>query len=209
MVGADILEPVLYDELPNIKLLSETGKGAKIYPILDNQEPVETYGYRRIIDCVGYWSTQGAKIPVGFVNGRPYYGAYHSHNNGILMTGQVHTKFSVIIYTTPDASIANMDAIPDASTVAGAASSADQVVLPLTGTEAATVTADNVLNYGTSLQDAVSSQSGFSADPTTTTTSSSGGTQTTTTQSTPPSSSPPSSSPPPPSSGGGGYGGGY
>ena len=125
------------------------------------------------------------------------------------MTGQVHTKFSVIIYTTPDASIANMDAIPDASTVAGAASSADQVVLPLTGTEAATVTADNVLNYGTSLQDAVSSQSGFSADPTTTTTSSSGGTQTTTTQSTPPSSSPPSSSPPPPSSGGGGYGGGY
>ena len=128
------------------------------------------------------------------------------------MTGQVHTKFSVIIYTTPDASIANADTIPDASTVAGASSSADQVVLPLTGTEAATTTVmDNVLDYGTSLQDAVSSQSGFSADPTTTTTSSSGGTQTTTTQSTPPSSSPPSSSPPPPSSGGGGggYGGGY
>ena len=128
------------------------------------------------------------------------------------MTGQVHTKFSVIIYTTPDASIANMDEIPDASTVAGAASSADQVVLPLTGTEAATTTVmDNVLDYGTSLQDAVSSQAGFSADPTTTTTSSSGGTQTTTTTSSPPpSSSPPSSSPPPPpSSGGGGYGGGY
>ena len=212
LVGADILEPLLYDELPDIKLVSDTGKGAKIYPILDNQEPVETYGYRRIIDCVGYWSTQGAKIPVGFVNGRPYYGAYHSHSNGILMTGQVHTKFSVIIYTTPDASIANMDEIPDASTVAGAASSADQVVLPLTGTEAATTTVmDNVLDYGTSLQDAVSSQSGFSADPTTTTTSSSGGTQTTTTQSSPPSSSPPSSPPPsPPSSGGGGgYGGGY
>ena len=70
---------------------------------------------------------------------------------------------------------------------------------------------DNVLDYGTSLQDAVSSQAGFSADPTTTTTSSSGGTQTTTTQSSPPSSSPPSSPPPsPPSSGGGGgYGGGY
>jgi uncharacterized membrane protein YgcG len=122
------------------------------------------------------------------------------------MTGQVHTKFSVIIYTTPDASIANIDAVPDASTVAGASSSADQVVLPLTGTEAATTAVDNVLNYGTSLQDAVSSQSGFSADPTTTSTSSSGGTQTTTTQSTPPS----SSSPSPPSSGGGGsYGGGY
>ena len=128
------------------------------------------------------------------------------------MTGQVHTKFSVIIYTTPDASIANMDEIPDASTVAGAASSADQVVLPLTGTEAATTTVmDNVLDYGTSLQDAVSSQAGFSADPTTTSTTSSGGTQTTTTQSSPPpSSSPPSSPPPsPPSGGGGGYGGGY
>ncbi len=196
LVGADILEPVLYDELPNIKLLSETGKGAKIYPILDNQEPVETYGYKRIIDCVGYWSTQSAKIPVGFVNGRPYYGAYHSHNNGILMTGAVHTKFSVIIYTTPDASIANADAIPDASTVSGTTSTADQVVLPLQGTDAATTTT-------TSLTDAVSSQSGFAANPTQTSTTSGGGTQTTTTgnQSTPPP-SPPSS---PPSGGGGGY----
>lgn len=194
LVGVDILEPILYDELPTIKLLSETGKGAKVYPILDNQEPVETYGYKRIIDCVGYWSTQGAKIPVGYVNGRPYYGAYHSHSNGILMTGAVHTKFSVIIYTTPDASISNTDEIPDASTVAGAASSADQVVLPLTGTEAATTT------VGTSLTDAVSSQAGFSADPTTTTTTSTGGTQTTTTSPTP------TPSPtPPPSGGGGGY----
>lgn len=198
LVGADILEPVLYDELPNIKLLSETGKGAKIYPILDNQEPVETYGYKRIIDCVGYWSTQSAKIPVGFVNGRPYYGAYHSHNNGILMTGAVHTKFSVIIYTTPDASIANADAIPDASTVSGTTSTADQVVLPLQGTDAATTTTT------TSLTDAVSSQSGFAANPTQTSTTAGGGTQTTTTgnQSTPPP-SPPSS---PPSGGGGGYG---
>lgn len=198
LVGADILEPVLYDELPNIKLLSETGKGAKIYPILDNQEPVETYGYKRIIDCVGYWSTQSAKIPVGFVNGRPYYGAYHSHNNGILMTGAVHTKFSVIIYTTPDASIANADAIPDASTVSGTTSTADQVVLPLQGTDAATTTTTT-----TSLTDAVSSQSGFAANPTQTSTTAGGGTQTTTTgnQSTPPP-SPPSS---PPSGGGGGY----
>ena len=199
LVGADILEPVLYDELPNIKLVSDTGKGAKIYPILDNREPIETYGYRRIIDCVGYWSTQGAKIPVGFVNGRPYYGAYHSHNNGILMTGQVHTKFSVIIYTTPDASIANADAIPDASTVSGTTSTADQVVLPLQGTDAATTTTTT-----TSLTDAVSSQSGFAANPTQTSTTAGGGTQTTTTgnQSTPPP-SPPSS---PPSGGGGGYG---
>ena len=198
LVGADILEPVLYDELPNIKLVSDTGKGAKIYPILDNQEPVETYGYKRIIDCVGYWSTQSAKIPVGFVNGRPYYGAYHSHNNGILMTGAVHTKFSVIIYTTPDASIANADAIPDASTVSGTTSTADQVVLPLQGTDAATTTTT------TSLTDAVSSQSGFAANPTQTSTTAGGGTQTTTTgnQSTPPP-SPPSS---PPSGGGGGYG---
>ena len=199
LVGADILEPVLYDELPNIKLVSDTGKGAKIYPILDNQEPVETYGYKRIIDCVGYWSTQSAKIPVGFVNGRPYYGAYHSHNNGILMTGAVHTKFSVIIYTTPDASIANADAIPDASTVSGTTSTADQVVLPLQGTDAATTTTTT-----TSLTDAVSSQSGFAANPTQTSTTAGGGTQTTTTgnQSTPPP-SPPSS---PPSGGGGGYG---
>ena len=199
LVGADILEPVLYDELPNIKLVSDTGKGAKIYPILDNREPIETYGYRRIIDCVGYWSTQCAKIPVGFVNGRPYYGAYHSHNNGILMTGQVHTKFSVIIYTTPDASIANADAIPDASTVSGTTSTADQVVLPLQGTDAATTTTTT-----TSLTDAVSSQSGFAANPTQTSTTAGGGTQTTTTgnQSTPPP-SPPSS---PPSGGGGGYG---
>ena len=199
LVGADILEPVLYDELPNIKLVSDTGKGAKIYPILDNQEPVETYGYKRIIDCVGYWSTQSAKIPVGFVNGRPYYGAYHSHKNGILMTGPVHTKFSVIIYTTPDASIANADAIPDASTVSGTTSTADQVVLPLQGTDAATTTTTT-----TSLTDAVSSQSGFAANPTQTSTTAGGGTQTTTTgnQSTPPP-SPPSS---PPSGGGGGYG---
>ena len=199
LVGADILEPVLYDELPNIKLVSDTGKGAKIYPILDNREPVETYGYRRIIDCVGYWSTQAAKIPVGFVNGRPYYGAYHSHKNGILMTGPVHTKFSVIIYTTPDASIANADAIPDASTVSGTTSTADQVVLPLQGTDAATTTTTT-----TSLTDAVSSQSGFAANPTQTSTTAGGGTQTTTTgnQSTPPP-SPPSS---PPSGGGGGYG---
>lgn len=206
LVGVDILEPILYDELPTIKLLSETGKGAKVYPILDNQEPVETYGYKRIIDCVGYWSTQGAKIPVGYVNGRPYYGAYHSHRNGILMTGAVHTKFSVIIYTTPDASIANIDTIPDPSTVAGAASSADQVVLPLTGTEAATTTVDeNVLNYGTSLTDAVSSQSGFSADPTTPSP-----TPTPAPSPTPTPTPTPSPTPPPSGGGGGGgYGGGY
>ena len=90
------------------------------------------------------------------------------------MTGAVHTEFSVIIYTTPDASIANADAIPDASTVSGTTSTADQVVLPLQGTDAATTTT-------TSLTDAVSSQSGFAANPTQTSTTAGGGTQTTTT----------------------------
>ena len=50
-------------------------------------------------------STSSATTLVGYVNGQPYYGAFHTMANGNKMTGSAHTADSVIITSTPTSAI--------------------------------------------------------------------------------------------------------
>ena len=54
---------------------------------------------KQVIDCI----TPSDGI-VGFVNGEPYYGAFHVMPNGTRMTGAKHSENDFIIYDTPQAS---------------------------------------------------------------------------------------------------------
>ena len=50
-------------------------------------------------------STSSATTLVGYVNGQPYYGAFHTMANGNKMTGSAHTADSVLITRTPTSAI--------------------------------------------------------------------------------------------------------
>ena len=50
-------------------------------------------------------STSSATTLVGYVNGQPYYGAFHTMANGNKMTGSAHTADSVLITSTPTSAI--------------------------------------------------------------------------------------------------------
>jgi len=117
VVGVQINKPKLFDELPDLSIDSETGDGALMNAILDDIEPPDLQkGYIRIIDCVGYFSDREKRIPIGYVGGRPYFGAYHVLSNGIRMTGSPNNEFARIIYTTPDASVVDVLEIPEGVT---------------------------------------------------------------------------------------------
>ena len=50
-------------------------------------------------------STSSATTLIGFVNGQPYYGAFHTMANGNKMTGSSHSPDSTIITSTPTSAI--------------------------------------------------------------------------------------------------------
>jgi len=50
-------------------------------------------------------STSSATTLVGYVNGQPYYGAFHTMSNGNRMTGAFHSASSVLISSTPTTAI--------------------------------------------------------------------------------------------------------
>ena len=50
-------------------------------------------------------STSSATTLVGYVNGQPYYGAFHTMSNGNRMTGAFHSDSSVLISSTPTTAI--------------------------------------------------------------------------------------------------------
>ena len=175
------LEP--FDTLPELEVISSTGTGAFLKGQL---APRPTYQgkVRQVIDCI---SPRNAGI-VGFVNGEPYYGAFHIMPNGTKMTGVKHTGNDMIIYDTPQESRTSRGMTMTTTPIQTVASEGQVTYTPTETptptTETTTMTdstGDGTINY----------------DSTTPSPPSSG-------SSTPP--SPPSS--PPPSSGGG-YGGGY
>ena len=178
------LEP--YDSLPELEVISETGTGALLKPQLAPR-PEYQGKVKQVIDCI---LPRNAGI-VGFVNGEPYYGAYHVMKNGTKMTGVKHSGNDFIIYDTPQESRTARGFVP-------------------TTTSYTTVTSAAQVTYESSETTTQSTDMTPMIDDT-----SGGGTinydTTTPTQSSPPpSSSPPSSPPPsspPPSSGGGGYSG--
>ena len=91
------LEP--YTTLPELEVITSTGSGAllkaQLSPRPDYQGEV-----RQVIDCI---TPRDAGI-VGFINGEPYYGAFHVMSNGVKMTGVKHSGNDMIIYDTPQES---------------------------------------------------------------------------------------------------------
>ena len=169
------LEP--YDTLPELEVISETGTGALLKPQLAPR-PEYQGKVKQVIDCI---LPRNAGI-VGFVNGEPYYGAYHVMSNGTKMTGIKHSGNDFIIYDTPQESRTTRGFVP-------------------TSTSYTTVTSAAQVTYESSETTTQSTDMTPMVDDT-----SGGGTinydTTTPTQSSPPpSSSPPSTPPssPPPS----------
>ena len=85
-------------ELPELNIESETGFGAILKAQL-TPRPEYQGEIKQVIDCI----TPRDGI-VGFVNGEPYYGAFHVMPNGIKMTGAKHSDSDFIIYDTPQES---------------------------------------------------------------------------------------------------------
>ena len=88
-----------FTTLPEIEIISPTGTGALLKAQL-NPRPEYQGEVRQVIDCI---SPRNAGI-VGFINGEPYYGAFHVMSNGVKMTGVKHTGNDMIIYDTPQES---------------------------------------------------------------------------------------------------------
>jgi len=88
--------PVLSITGPNGE--STTGFGAILKAQL-TPRPEYQGEIKQVIDCI----TPRDGI-VGFVNGEPYYGAFHIMPNGVKMTGAKHSDSDFIIYDTPQES---------------------------------------------------------------------------------------------------------
>jgi hypothetical protein len=88
-----------FSTLPELEVISSTGIGALLKAQL---APRPTYQgeVKIMIDCI---SPRNTNI-VGFINGEPYYGAFHVMSNGVKMTGVKHTGNDMIIYDTPQES---------------------------------------------------------------------------------------------------------
>ena len=175
-----------FTTLPEIEIISSTGTGALLKAQL-NPRPEYQGEVRQVIDCI---SPRNAGI-VGFINGEPYYGAFHIMSNGVKMTGVKHSDNDMIIYDTPQ----------ESRTSRGMMST----TTPITTVSSAQVQT-NVSNTTTTSQPDTSSIP--QTDPVDTSSQ-----QATGQSYTPPPSSPPSgggsSGSGGGSSGGGGYGGGY
>ena len=85
----------LVTELPEITIKTTTGTNAVLKAQI-SPRPEYQGEIKQVIDCV----TPRDGI-VGFVNGEPYYGAFHVMTNGVKMTGSTHSDSDSIIYDTP------------------------------------------------------------------------------------------------------------
>ena len=88
-----------FSTLPELIIATNTGSGALIKAQL-SPRPEYQGEIKQVIDCV---SPRNANI-VGYINGEPYYGAFHVMSNGTKMTGAKHSGTDFIIYDTPQES---------------------------------------------------------------------------------------------------------
>ena len=97
-------------DIPFLSIESSTGSGADIKPQIAPR-PSYQGEIKQVIDCI----TPRDGI-VGFVNGEPYYGAFHVMPNGVRMTGAEHGKNDLIIYDTPSLSRTSTSTTTSSST---------------------------------------------------------------------------------------------
>ena len=168
---------------PQIRIKG-TGSGALVRPVLGT--PEFKGEVKQVIDCIDPEENN----LVGYVNGQPYYGAYHIHPvSGVKMVGIAHTtSFHEVIYDTPEQSFgsrvstASTSVVPSSPQTNVSNTTTTSQTTTSTTTQTGTTTTPSQQTSGQSdppISDNTSSDSGSSG-------SSGGG-----------------------SSGGGGYGGGY
>ena len=88
-----------FSTLPELSISTSTGSGAFLKAQLAPR-PEYQGEIKQVIDCI---TPRNANI-IGFVNGEPYYGAFHVMPNGVKMTGAKHSDSDMIIYDTPQES---------------------------------------------------------------------------------------------------------
>ena len=95
-------------DVPQLFIESTTGFGAIIKPQIAPR-PSYQGETKQVIDCI----TPRNRI-VGYINGEPYYGAFHVHpTKGVKMVGAAHTTAThAIIYDTPAESRSALVNIP-------------------------------------------------------------------------------------------------
>tara|TARA_B100001109_G_scaffold229046_1_gene204662 strand:+ start:1889 stop:2323 length:435 start_codon:yes stop_codon:yes gene_type:complete len=99
-----------FTEFPRVYIRSETGYNAQLRPKLcidrvgsdKLKEPSSQDKVISVVDCVGL-------IPVGFVQGVPYYGPFHAHpSRGVKMVGAKHVSTPhEVIYDSAEESLRN------------------------------------------------------------------------------------------------------
>ena len=117
IVSARPINSQVITDIPTITVVSETGEGALLRPIIKSFSTTEpssfgasgsrqgdgVTGVLKVIDCI----LPKKPTLIGYVNGEPYYGPYHVHpTRGVKMVGAVHTnKPHEIIYNTIEESL--------------------------------------------------------------------------------------------------------
>ena len=119
-----------FRRIPDLVIEDETGFGAQIRPVLFPRLKVEEADLNvppiNVVFCpaknqtnlaidvaVGHLNLNSELV--GYVNGQPYSGDYHTHDNGsIIMTGYYHTSASEII--VPVGSTAVVDSSTESTT---------------------------------------------------------------------------------------------
>ena len=120
-----------FSTLPEIDVISSTGTGALLKAQLAPR-PSYQGKVKQVIDCI---TPRGAGI-VGFVNGEPYYGAFHVHpTTGAKMVGIAHTTTPhAIIYDTPQESRTSRSLDPTSTSYTTVSSSVQTNVSNTTST---------------------------------------------------------------------------
>ena len=124
-----------FSTLPELSIQTTTGFGAIIKGQLAPR-PSYQGEVRQVIDCI---TPRNANI-VGFVNGEPYYGAFHVHpTTGAKMVGIAHTTAPhAIIYDTPQESRTSRGVISTSTPLTTVSSSQVQTNVSSTTTQSDT-----------------------------------------------------------------------
>ena len=113
-----------FTSIPTLVVNTKTGVGANIIPIMsfkplfvtdtaaEERRKRPLIGIPSVIDCIG-----DNKEVVGYVNGVPYSGPYHTMSNGLKMTGATHSETDSIIYDTMEESLGQQATISQVSNV--------------------------------------------------------------------------------------------
>ena len=100
IIDAKPLNNIKIENIPIISITSKTGSGASLKPIIGRLPLTPQGEVVQVIDCI----SPNINNIVGYINGKPYTGAYHVMSNGVKMTGASHSGNDAIIYDTPQES---------------------------------------------------------------------------------------------------------